>query len=73
MSATRIYVVQLKGAKPRLIDAQTLAQSIRHVAKSVITAKAATAKETAELMKQGIQLESAVEVEADEQDDAAEE
>lgn len=57
--ATRIYVVQMKGAKPKLVDASTAAQAIRHVAKGIITAKVATAKETAELMKSGASLESA--------------
>jgi len=57
--ASRIYIVSLKGAKPRLVDAVTAPQAIRHVAKGLITTKVATAKETAELMKQGIELEVA--------------
>lgn len=68
--ATRIYVVEMKGAKPKLIDATTAAQAIRHVAKGIISAKVATAKQTAELMKAGASLESAgdtdEQVEADE-------
>lgn len=68
MSNTRIYITQLKGSKPRLIDAGTGAQAIRHVAKGLITAKVASAKETAELMKAGTQLEVAGE--ADDQIEA---
>lgn len=70
--ASRIYIVNMKGAKPKLVDATTAAQAVRHVAKGLITTKVATAKETAELMQQGVQLESAAvqEGEADEQDNA---
>jgi hypothetical protein len=62
MSNTRIYITQLKGSKPRLIDAGTGAQAIRHVAKGLITARVASAKETAILMKDGTELEVAGEV-----------
>ncbi len=64
---SRIYIVNMKGSKPKLVDAITAAQALRHVAKGVITTKVATAKETAELMKQGIELETAgdQDVEAD--------
>lgn len=57
--ATRIYIVNMKGAKPKLVDASTAAQAVRHVAKGLITTKVASAKETAELMKQGVELEVA--------------
>lgn len=57
--SSRIYVVNMKGVKPKLIEASSAAQAIRHVAKGIISTKVATAKDTASLMSQGIQLEIA--------------
>jgi hypothetical protein len=68
--SSRIYIVNMKGVKPKLVDAITQAQAIRHVARGLISAKVATARETAMLMGQGIQLEIAGE--QDVEDESAE-
>ncbi len=69
---SRIYVVQIKGSPPRLIDAITPAQAIRYVATGLITAKVASARDAALLMKAGTPLETAGEIREEETTEATE-
>lgn len=62
MAETRIYVVTGNGAQTgskRLVDAVSAAQAIRHCAKEIYTAQAASPKEIAALMSNGTQIEQA--------------
>jgi hypothetical protein len=72
MTATRIYkvtetveTVLTRGAqfKVHLVDASSAAQAIRYCARNAYTAKAATPKDIAELMKAGYSVASAIEPE----------
>ena len=63
MSSTRIYVVKRTGTESgdtRLIEATSQAAAIRHAIGGTLTAEAATPKELAMLMRNGIELENAV-------------
>lgn len=55
--STRIYVVSTKSGKVHLVEAATGPQAIRHVTKGLISAKVASAKDTADLMASGVKLE----------------
>lgn len=59
MTATRIYLVDERGASVRLVEASSAAQAIRHVVRHKFTAHAATPKAVATLMARGIVLEQA--------------
>ncbi len=59
MSTTRIYLVREALVKPRLVEATTSSQAIRHCARQLYTAKPATPKEIAELMVIGLRVEQA--------------
>lgn len=64
---TRIYVVLQKGTSTtdghRLVEASSAAQAIRHCAKHVYEAKAATPKDIANFMSSGVAIEKASEAE----------
>lgn len=56
--STRIYIVTGAG-KQRLVEAGTQSQAVRHVVKGQYKAVAATPKDIANLMKTGVQVETA--------------
>lgn len=55
---TRIYVVS-QGENRRLVEAASQAQAIRHCVKNVYQAKVASAREVAQLARDGMQVELA--------------
>lgn len=60
---TRIYVVNCKlegHTTPRLVEAATASQAIRHCVGDAFNAQAATAKDIAEHMGNGLKVEKAV-------------
>lgn len=63
MPETRIYVIIQKGTSDadgfRLVEATSAAQAIRHCARNVYTAQAATPKDIARLMGTGVTIENA--------------
>lgn len=61
MAETRIYVVIEGGAEAgkRLVEATSAAQAIRHCARNVYTAQAATPKDIAALMSSDVKIEQA--------------
>lgn len=63
MADTRIYLITERGTKgeARLVEATSAAQAVRHCAKNIYTAQAATPKEVATLMGSGITIETATE------------
>lgn len=64
---SRIYAVTEKfSGLARLIEAQSPAQAIKHVANDMFEVKAATAAVVAKLMSGGAKLEAAKPVEQDE-------
>jgi hypothetical protein len=59
---TRIYVVRVKtGDKTqvKLVDAATQSQALRHVAKSFMEVKVASAKDVADYLGKGAKVETA--------------
>lgn len=60
MSNTRIYIVtNAVGMPARLVEASTQAAARNHATRNMVTVKAATAKDVAALLKQGVNLEIA--------------
>ena len=58
--ATRLYVITGPGTpSPRLIEASTPAQALRHVARDVFTVAVAGSLEVAQLMRSGVSVERA--------------
>lgn len=61
MPTTRIYIVrdpEIDGAE-ELVEASSASAAMRHVATRRYTVKAATPKEVAELMQNGIRMQTA--------------
>jgi hypothetical protein len=61
MTPTRLYIVELSGSRPRLVEAASRSQAVNHVVRSMVKVKAATPKDVASLVGQGIELEQAKE------------
>lgn len=61
MTATRTYVVTPvdSSIEPRLVEATSQAQALRHVALDTLGVKVAGGIEVARLMESGVQLEKA--------------
>jgi hypothetical protein len=63
MSDTRIYTVTPKDAtatpEPRLIEASSRSQALRHATEGMFEVRPASAKETVAAMSSGIQVEIA--------------
>jgi hypothetical protein len=55
---TRIYEANQEGKNPRLVDASSPSQALRHVAKAVIEITIPNTKRVAELLKAGVEVET---------------
>lgn len=66
MSPTRIYTVAQETGDKFLIEAATPAQALRHVTAGMFRVEVASAKDVAQLMAQGVKVESAKAAEATE-------
>ncbi len=59
MSTTRIYAVTVRDNDTYLVDATSKQQAERHVAAKFISAEVANGKTVAELMANGVKVETA--------------
>lgn len=69
MAETRIYVVLQNGGTParRLVEATSAAQAVRHCAQEQYQAAAASPKDIANLMAEGVRLEKITHIQTDKQ------